>query len=250
MSTKTAYTACMPQRLQTGGRPLVTNANDAAANIIRRAIIRGELLPGERLKEAEIARELGISRTPVREAMLVLQAEGLLDLAPSRGATVRPYDLDELRLLYDLRVLLEGYAARYAASQITPEQLTELEESCERMEALPYDEIVPQNEENIFFHSHVLDIVGSDRLRHIVRSLLEIPLPYKRGYWSHEENKEHSVQFHRRVVEALRSGDPDAAEKAMREHLEDSGKRTVDAWAEYVAEHPDENLSAPLSARP
>lgn len=239
----------MGQRLETGGRPLVTNANDAAANIIRRAIIRGELLPDERLKEAEIARELGISRTPVREAMLVLQAEGLLDLAPSRGATVRPYDLDELRLLYDLRVLLEGYAARYAANRISPEQVAELEASCERMEALPYDEIVPQNEENIFFHSQVLDIVGSDRLRHIVRSLLEIPLPYKRGYWSRQENKEHSVRYHRRVVEALRSGDPQAAEQAMREHLEDSGKRTVDAYADYLAEHPDEAPSTALGSR-
>jgi DNA-binding GntR family transcriptional regulator len=240
----------MSLRLQTGGRPLVTNANDAAASIIRRAIIRGELLPGERLKEADIARELGISRTPVREAMLVLQAEGLLDLAPSRGATVRPYDLDGLRLLYDLRIPLEGYAARCAASRIMPAQLTELEESCERMEALPCDKIVPQNEENIFFHAHMLDIAGSDRLRDIVRSLLEIPLPYKRGYWSHPENKEHSVDFHRRVVEALRAGDPDAAETSMREHLEESGKRTIDAYATYVAEHPDENLSAPLSARP
>lgn len=222
--------------LQTGGRPLVTNANDAAASIIRRAIIRGELLPGERLKEAEIARELGISRTPVREAMLVLQAEGLLDLAPSRGATVRPYDLDELLLLYDLRQLLEGYAARYAATRITPQQLRELEESCERMEALEFGDVVAHNEENIFFHSHVLDVVGSDRLRHIVRSLLEIPLPYKRGYWSGEENKEHSVRYHRRIVEALKAGDPEAAERAMRDHLEDSGRRTVDAYEAVARE--------------
>ncbi|MGV1049066.1 MAG: GntR family transcriptional regulator [Solirubrobacterales bacterium] len=213
----------------------MTNANDAAANIIRRAIIRGELLPGERLKEAEIARELGISRTPVREAMLVLQAEGLLDLAPSRGATVRPYDLDELLLLYDLRQLLEGYAARYAATRITPEQLRELEESCERMESLDFGDIVAHNEENIFFHSHVLDIVGSDRLRHIVKSLLEIPLPYKRGYWSDEENKDRSIGYHRRIVAALRAGDPGGAEQAMRDHLEDSGRRTVEAF-EAVAE--------------
>lgn len=224
-----------PSRLQTGGQPLVTNANDAAANIIRRAVIRGELLPGERLKEAEIARELGISRTPVREAMLVLQAEGLLDLAPSRGATVRLYDLDELLLLYDLRQLLEGYAARYAATRITPAQLTELEESCERMEALEFGDVVAHNEENIFFHSHVLDVVGSDRLRHIVRSLLEIPLPYKRGYWSLEENKERSLRYHRRIVEALKAGDPGAAEQAMRDHLEDSGRRTVEAF-EQAAE--------------
>lgn len=215
--------------LHTGGRPLVTNANDAAANIIRTAIIRGELLPGERLKESDIAKQLGISRTPVREAMLVLAAEGLLDLAPNRGARVRPYDADELHLQYDLRQLLEGYAASYAATRISPEQLRELELSCERMEALEIGDVVAHNEENIFFHAHVLDVVGSARLRHIVRSLLEIPLPYKRGYWSDPANKKRSEKAHRRVVKALRSRDPERAQAAMTDHLKDSGARTLAA---------------------
>jgi DNA-binding GntR family transcriptional regulator len=215
--------------LQTGGRPLVTNANGAAASIIRTAIIRGELLPGERLKESDIAKQLGISRTPVREAMLVLAAEGLLDLAPSRGATVRPYDAEELHLQYDLRQLLEGYAASYAATRITPEQLRELELSCERMEALEIGDVVAHNEENIFFHAHVLDVVGSDRLRHIVRSLLEIPLPYKRGYWSDATNKKRSERAHRRIVKALKSRDPERAQAAMTDHLHDSGARTLAA---------------------
>ena len=217
----------MPLGLPQGASPIVTNANDAVANIIRRAILRGEILPGQRLREAELAAQLGVSRTPVREAMLLLHSEGLLDLAPSRGATVRIYELDELLLFYDLRQRLEGYAARRAATKITGIELRDLENSCTRMEALEVGDIVPHNEENIYFHSRVLEVVGNDRLSYIVKGLLEIPLPYKRAYWAEAENSNHSMRWHRRIVEALQDKDPDAAELAMRNHLEDAGKRTV-----------------------
>src|SRR5207249_3993911 len=88
------------------------NASAAATELIREAIVDGRLVPGERLKEEELAHELGISRTPVREALLVLQAEGLVDAAPNRGAVVRAHDAVDLDDLYQLRALLEGYAAR------------------------------------------------------------------------------------------------------------------------------------------
>src|SRR5439155_13577573 len=76
------------------GEPLVRNASVAATELIRQAIIDGRLDPGQRLKEEELARELGISRTPVREALLVLQAEGLVVAEPNRGAMVRAHDAD------------------------------------------------------------------------------------------------------------------------------------------------------------
>ena len=98
--------------------PLVRNASAAATELIRQAIVDGRLPPGQRLKEEELARELGISRTPVREALLILQTEGLVDAAPNRGAVVRSHDADDLEDLYQLRALLEGYAARRAAANI------------------------------------------------------------------------------------------------------------------------------------
>ena len=99
--------------------PLVRNASAAATELIREAIVDGRLPPGQRLKEEELARELGISRTPVREALLILQTEGLVDAAPNRGAVVRSHDADDLEDLYQLRALLEGYAARRAAANIS-----------------------------------------------------------------------------------------------------------------------------------
>src|SRR5438067_4229529 len=116
--------------------PLVRNASAAATELIREAIIDGRLPPGQRLKEEELARELGISRTPVREALLVLQTEGLVDAAPNRGAVVRSHDGDDLEDLYQLRALLEGYAARRAAANITVASLADLRASCERFESV------------------------------------------------------------------------------------------------------------------
>src|SRR4051794_41593164 len=91
---------------------LVRNASVAATELIREAIVDGRLEPGRRLKEEELARELGISRTPVREALLMLQAEGIVDAIPNRGAVVRVHTPEDLDDLYQLRALLEGYAAR------------------------------------------------------------------------------------------------------------------------------------------
>src|SRR3989454_12817004 len=110
--------ASVPGILEGRGR-LVQNASVAATELIREAIIEGRLEPGRRLKEEELARELGISRTPVREALLMLQAEDLVVATPNRGATVRVHDANDLHDLYELRALLEGYATRRAAERIS-----------------------------------------------------------------------------------------------------------------------------------
>jgi len=106
--------------------PLSRTAAAAAADLIRQAIVDGRVPPGHRLKEEELAQQLGISRTPVREALLVLQSEGLVEAAPNRGATVRAYDTADLEEMYELRALLEGHAAGRAASRVTPDQLAHL----------------------------------------------------------------------------------------------------------------------------
>src|SRR5436305_14373567 len=98
---------------------LVRNASVAAAELIRNAIIEGRLEPGRRPKEEELARELGISRTPVREALLMLQAEELVVATPNRGATVRLHEAKDLPDLYELRALPEGYATRGPAEPIS-----------------------------------------------------------------------------------------------------------------------------------
>src|SRR2546427_9902876 len=133
------------------GAPLVRNASVAATEVIRQAILDGRLEPGRRLKEEELARELGISRTPVREALLILQAEGLVVGTPNRGAIVRAHDSDDLRDLYDLRALLEGHGARLAAARISAEPLALLRDGCNLFQALTYRDVRELGKGNLVF---------------------------------------------------------------------------------------------------
>src|SRR5215471_18011189 len=110
------------------------NATETAIRHIREAIILGNLKPGQRLKETELAKTLGLSRTPVREALRVLDAEGLIETSPKRGASVRVYDLADLRELYQLRAAVEGCCAQLAAERAAPEDLDALAGSCSRFE--------------------------------------------------------------------------------------------------------------------
>jgi DNA-binding GntR family transcriptional regulator len=201
------------------GEPLVRNASAAATELIREAIVDGRLIPGERLKEEELARELGISRTPVREALLVLQAEGLVDAAPNRGAAVRAHDARDLDDLYQLRALLEGYAARRAGGRITPEQIERLRASCDRFESLRGDDVRELVKENLFFHNTILEAAGSARTASMVRKVIELPLVYKSYIWYSPDQKRISAHYHRQITKALEVGDAERAELVMKEHV-------------------------------
>jgi DNA-binding GntR family transcriptional regulator len=203
-----------------GPLPVPRSASAAASEVIREAIVDGRLPPGRRLKEEELARELGMSRTPVREALLILESEGLVESVPRRGATVRSYAVGDLDDVYQLRALLEGYAARRAATWISSEDLTRLDESCDRFERLGAEEdLLDLVKENLLFHSVILEAARSARLTGLVRSVIEIPLVYKSFYWYSAEQTLISQHYHRRLARALRAGDAERAELIMKEHV-------------------------------
>jgi DNA-binding GntR family transcriptional regulator len=200
--------------------PLVRNASSVATELIRQAILDGRLAPGQRLKEEELARELGISRTPVREALLVLQAEGLVEAAPNRGAAVRVHTAEDLDDLYQLRALLEGYAARRAAVRMGEETVAALWASCERFEAVALEgEVRELVQENLFFHGAILDAAGSARLARMVRKVIELPLVYRSYVWYSPEQRQLSVHYHRQIARALEARDAERAELLMKEHV-------------------------------
>lgn len=206
--------------LQSGDGQLVRNASVAATELIREAIIDGRLEPGRRLKEEELARELGISRTPVREALLMLQAEGLVVATPNRGALVRVHTPDDLDDLYQLRALLEGYAARRAATRISEEGIAQLRASCDRFDAMrPDDDLRGLVRENLLFHSTILDAADSGRLGSMVRRVIELPLVYKSYIWYSPDQTRISAHYHRQIVNALEAGDSERAELIMKEHV-------------------------------
>jgi len=192
--------------------------------VIRRAILNGTLGPGERLTEERLARDLKISRTPVREALRVLQAEGLVESAPYQGSTVRTYASDDLDDMYQLRALLEGHAARRAAQRIDDAGVEKLRESCARLVGLgdATDENVAEIVgENLFFHTTILEIAGSQRLTEMVRKVIELPLVYKSYHWYSQNQKRMSEHAHEQLVHVLAARDDDRAELIMRGHVYD-----------------------------
>jgi DNA-binding GntR family transcriptional regulator len=199
--------------------PLVRNSSDVAAEVIRQAIIDGRLGPGARLKEEELARELGISRTPVREALFLLQTEGLVDTAPNRGATVRIHGAEGLEDLYQLRALLEGYAARRAAARVSEDVVARLWSSCDRFDARTDGDVRDLVKENHFFHNTILEAAGSVRVADMVRKVIELPLVYKSYIWYSPEQRRISGHYHRQITKALGARDAERAELVMKEHV-------------------------------
>jgi DNA-binding GntR family transcriptional regulator len=199
---------------------LTRNASEVASELIREAILYGKLAPGERLKEEQLARDLGISRTPVREALLLLTAEGLIESIPNRGAVVRSYTTDELAEMYDLRALLESYAARRAATRISRPALAELARSCTRFRAarLVHD-IKAQTRENLAFHFGIAEAAGTPKLVELIRGAIQLPLVSSAFYWYSRRESQRSEDFHRRILAALRSADAERAELLMKEHV-------------------------------
>jgi DNA-binding GntR family transcriptional regulator len=194
---------------------------DAAVELLRKAIIEGVLEPGQRLKEEELAGEMGTSRTPIRRALAVLEAEGLIEAVPHHGARVRVLDPRELDEMYQIRALLESYAAGLACDNATPADIERLQESCERFSKLRiqrdgYKRVV---EENLHFHGAILDLSGGRHLQQMVRSVAERPLMYQTVVWYSEAEEQRSQEMHLEITDAIASRDPDLAASKMREHL-------------------------------
>ena len=219
------------------GAPLTRNASSAATELIRQAIIDGRLPPGRRLKEEELARELGISRTPVREALLMLQAEGLVDAAPNRGAAVRSHSAEDLDDLYQLRALLEGYATRRAATRLSDDAVASLRASCERFDSLlgteDMNELVA---ENLVFHQTILEGAGSPRLVAMVRQVIELPLVYRSYVWYSEQQQRISSHYHWQIARALEARDAERAELVMKEHVYEARDLLLSHWRDLEAD--------------
>jgi len=206
------------------------------ADALRDAILRGHLRPGERLKEDVIARELAVSRTPVREAIAMLQAEGVLEAPQHRGAQVRSYSPSELEEIYDLRSILEGYAACRAATRITPAELTRLRRSCEAMEKLRPDDLEHLVRENGIFHDTILDAADAGRLNSMVNQIRAVPLIYQSYAWYTPEQLKLSLEYHWRVLDALEKHDADRAERDMRHHLTNAREALIAVYAQAAAD--------------
>jgi DNA-binding GntR family transcriptional regulator len=192
---------------------------------LRALILTGEYGPDERLIEEQLAERLGVSRTPVRQALTMLEAEGLVEITPNRGATVCSFSIEDVWDIYDLRAVLEGHAARRAAGRIEGRELERLRELAEEMEGLPgqFDDheeeiraLVALNQE---FHGTIVEASRNKRLEHLINRTVEIPLMFKTFFWYTPHERVISNHYHRQILKALEKGDADRAEIIMREHV-------------------------------
>lgn len=194
---------------------------------LRDEIIRGELRPNERLVEADLAKKYKISRTPIREVLVQLSAEGLVE-SRRRGWMVHEHGPTEILEIYETRAALEGYAARLAAERATDEQLERLKSINAEAEAARKTSARQHLVEvNDAFHQAIVDAAGNDRLRRMIRQTHEYFFNYQIARLYSDDEAEKSVGQHQELVRLLLAHDADGAERMMRQHIADSLELTL-----------------------
>lgn len=178
----------------------------------------GALMPGDRLREIELSERLGVSRTPVREAIRQLEADGLVNHVPRMGATVRSLDYAEVMELYEMRAVLEGTAARLAARAASDVELDELEVLNTKLaDAGTGSDAVRLNR---LFHATLLDAAKNRFLAKSMLALQKALLILGPSQLLDSSRADESVAEHRRIMSALKSRDGAAAETEMRAHIQ------------------------------
>lgn len=195
------------------------SVREAAYAHLRGAILMGTLLPGARISEPGLAQELGISRTPVREALQRLAQEGLVELLPGRGARVRVLSAEEVREVYDVRALLEGEAAALAAENATEAELNRLERLLQALDALPKEAYAQQMQVDFDFHTTLVEAAHNKTLARIyadLRSSLTLIRSFQQTLSQHPKTR----QQHQAILLALKSHNPTEAAEAARAHVQ------------------------------
>ena len=192
------------------------------ADIIRTDIIRGVYRNGERLVEPKLAKTLGISRTPIREALRQLEGEGFIEIVPRRGAVVKELTIKDIDDLYAIKANLEGLAARQATVNLTDDQIEILininkkfRDYSEKNPGVP-DE---HHKDNIDFHNVFIAASGNEKLVDILDGMSKNFQRLKSMLMSDAGRAANAVKEHKKIIDAFISRDPDLAEKTVREHI-------------------------------
>ncbi|MEE1051102.1 MAG: GntR family transcriptional regulator, partial [Lachnospiraceae bacterium] len=190
---------------------------------IRDDILNGVYKEHEELKEARIGKELGVSRTPVREALRQLELEGLVQIIPNRGAFVTGISAKDVRDIYMIRSRLEGLSARWACEHITREQLESMEENVYLAEFHAGKGHMEQMAElDNQFHHTLYKACDSKMLEHLLNDYHEYLLRVRKKALSSIDRGTASNKEHRSIMEAIRAGNADLAERLASEHMKNA----------------------------
>lgn len=217
----------------------VTSAERALASL-RELILDGGLRPGARLGEVELAERLGVSRTPVREALTRLAAEGLVEVAPNRGARVATWTVAELEGVFDLRASLEPQLTGFAVPRATAEDVEALDELAQRMLAVgtpgpeqDLDALVPLNRA---FHDRLVALADHPALAAALAAAVHPPIVLRNFHTYDEASLRRSLGHHAEIVAAVRAGDASWARAVMTAHISNARAVMVRAAQDAVRE--------------
>jgi len=188
---------------------------------LKHRILAGMVEPGTRLVELQLATEFAVSRTPVREALKRLTAEGLIRVDPVRGIVVSDVDARELEEIFVIREVLDGLAARLAAGRVSSTDLTKLNLLMDMMrDAVKAGHWEGMVQANIKFHDVLHQAAGNERLRHLTRNLLDFVRRFSTEAFASQERAAAVLAEHEEIIRAMEAHDPDLAEKVARRHVE------------------------------
>ena len=194
------------------------------ADVLRRDIVSGSLSPGEALRQEVLAARFDASRMPVREALRTLEADGLVLLAPNKGAVVAPLDRSELQEVYEMRIAAEVLALRTAIPELTNRTLDAAEAIQNECERAPLSEFGSHNKR---FHLCLYAPCGRPRLLHHIRQLGDVADRYLRFTAGVLGHRERSDAEHRNLLSTMRARDAEASVRVLTEHISAAGERLL-----------------------
>lgn len=191
---------------------------EVIAEALREEIVHGVIPPRTRLHEVEISERFKTSRTPVREALRQLESEGFIAIRPRRGAVVTPVTSQDVEEFYELKSVLEGYAARKATDRLTDEQINRMERLNEKLDALRQEgDLLAMVEVHNRFHEVFTQACGNERISNLLKGLVK-EYQRLRISLSHTDAIQDSIAQHREIVAAFRARDPELVEELVRKN--------------------------------
>lgn len=201
---------------------------DVVFNTLRKAILTGSLKPGERLMEVHLANKLGVSRTPIREAMRKLELEGLVVMIPRRGAEVAQITEKSLNDVLEVRKALDALSVELACERITEEEIAELETACEEFEqATKGKDASVIAKADVRLHDIIVQATGNQRLLQLVNNLSEQMYRYRFVYIKDESQHEKLIEEHKEIYESILIRDKERASAAARLHIDNQEKSII-----------------------
>lgn len=202
---------------------------DIVFNTLRQAILRGELQPGERLLEIHLANQLGVSRTPIREAIRKLELDGLVVMIPRKGAVVAEITEKSLRDVLEVRRALEALAVRLACEKIRDEEIEELKVAAKEFEnALKDGDVTIYAEADVKFHDIIYRTTDNQRLIQLLYNLREQMYRYRVEYLKRDDSHETLLEEHQYIVNMLEKRDEEHAVEAVCAHIDNQVTAVTD----------------------